>query len=220
MKKNFKRYFPIISVAIFVLVIGVFVFQFIYHKPYYVSGVISEDLISIYNALKKIDTECDILNIANNDVTIDFLTVEKFIGSQVGGLNLAHPERWKGPYLKEDPTLFGIYYRLLKSKDGYFIVPGNGAKLPNGYKIGKDFNLNKNSFISKIMDKEGQLNYKGYKFAKKLEFKIGDWKKRPKISKAPLTEKQIEQVNSTLKEFNEAMPFTYNYETSSNNFNA
>ncbi|MFA5075068.1 MAG: hypothetical protein WC436_03095 [Candidatus Babeliales bacterium] len=219
MRKRLKKYFPIFSIVLFVLIIGIFVFQGFYNKPYYISGVISDDLISIYDALKKIDADCDILNIAGDDVFIDFLTVEKFIGSEVGGINLAYPARWKGPYLKEDPKLFGVFYRLLKTKDGFFIVPGNGAKLPNGLKVGKNFNINKDSFILKMIDKKGQLNYRGYQFAKKLEFKIGDWKKRPKIQ-APLTKEQVAKVSSALKEFNEAMPFTCNYETSSNNFNA
>ena len=207
MNKLVKRYFPIFSIALLVLLVAVFVLRIVYNKPYFVTSVIANDLAQITNALDQIDRECNILSTGSNKVNIDFLTVQKFIGSEVGGLNLVYSDQWKGPYLKDDPTLYGIFYQILKTKEGYFVVPGEGAKLPNGLTVGTDFKIDTDSSVIKMMAEGGQLNYKGRPLACELKFKVGDWQKRP------FNKKQIKEVSSALKEFNEAMPFTCNYST-------
>ena len=48
----------------------------------------------------------------------------------------------------------------------------------------------------------GPMNYKGQELARKIEFKIGDWNS---VFTQTTT---VDKINSALKEFNSAMPFT------------
>ena len=70
-----------------------------------------------------------------------FLTnpVKSFEGSEVGSLNLAYPKKWQGPYLGDNPTFQGKAYQIIRTKNGYFVTPGDGIMLPNGLVIGRDF---------------------------------------------------------------------------------
>jgi len=183
----------------------IFLLQTYQNKPHHVASVISENLATINRVLLKIDKECNILSIKGDGITLDFLTVGKFAGSVVGGMNLAYPKKWKGPYLKRDPLYKGIFYELVKAKDGVFIVPGKGAVLPNGLIVGKDFSITSITSINSMLQPGGKLYYKGKAFAIQIKFKIGDWDSPFRLG----TEK-IEEINSILKEFNEAMPFADN----------
>ncbi|MBD3231276.1 hypothetical protein GF322_01305 [Candidatus Dependentiae bacterium] len=200
----FQKYFPIFSISLFALLILLFVVKIFHNKPYFAAAIITTDIKKIVNALNNIDDDCSILKIKDKNNFIDFLNITKFTGSEVGPLNLAYPKNWRGPYLYDNPTMQGKLYRIVRTKEGIFIVPGDFVKLPNGLHVGKDFKIDYNSSILKMIDKGGALNYKGRPLAAKLKFKIGDWQK-PKIKK-----EEIAEINSVLEEFNAAMPFTHN----------
>ncbi len=200
----FKKYFSVFSTILLILLVVFFVLRVLHNKPYFAAAVIAEDIDLIAFALQEIDTSCNILSIENERNFIDFLTVEKFVGSEVGALNLVYPNKWEGPYLGDNPTFQEKFYELVKTKDGVFIVPGFGVKLPNGFEIGKDFKITFDSSIPEMMGKDGNLNYKGQPLASKIDFEIGDW------DKEKLSREEIEEISDILEEFNTAMPYTHN----------
>ncbi len=202
--RTFKKFFPILSITLLFLLVIFFLFRVYKNKPYFVTSLISDDIVMIVDSLNRIDKECSILSIEHNRNYIDFLNVVKFTGSEVGCLNLAYPDKWQGPYIEDNPTMHGKLYEIVKTKEGVFVVPGLGVKLPNGFRVGKHFEINFDSSISEMIQPNGPLNYKGQALAKKLEFEIGDW------GREELTKKQIESFNDAIKEFNAAMPFTKN----------
>lgn len=202
--KTVKKYFSIFSATILGLLVIFFVLRVIHDKKYFSTDIIVSELKNISIALKKIDKDCSILSVDEDKNNIDFLNVKSFEGSEVGSLNLAYPKKWKGPYLDDNPTFQNKAYQIIRAKDGYFVAPGDGVKLPNGFTIGIDFKLSKDSEISKMLKKGGKLNYKGVPLGIKLKFEIGDW------GKLDLKEKEMKEISSSIEEFNEAMPFAYN----------
>lgn len=200
----FKKYFTLLSVSFLSLLVLTFFIRVYTSKPQYLASVIKEDLLVINQALAKIDKECNILTIRSDSAIIDFLTVQKFVGSTVGCLNLAYPENWKGPYIQLTPTYQTKPYALVKARDGFFIVPGNGVKMPNGLTIGKDIIINETMDVSPLLLQKGALNFKGSQLALKITFKIGDWDTRK------LNPETISKINAFLNEFNAAMPYAYN----------
>ncbi len=200
----FQKYFPVFSITLLTLLLLAFVARVFHNKPYFTAILIKTDIKQIVCALNRIDHDCSILKIENKNNYVDFLNVEKFTGSEVGPLNLAYPKNWRGPYISDNPTMQGKPYRIVKTKNGVFVVPGDFVKLPNGLRVGKDFKIDYNSDVAKMIGNGGQLNYKGRVLGAKLEFKIGDWPK-PVMKK-----EEIAEINSVLEEFNAAMPFTQN----------
>lgn len=103
--------------------------------------MIHQDIIKLQKIFNQIHKDCFIASFAHIKNPIDFLTVISFVGSQVGPMNLAFAKNWKGAYLKVNPKIQQQLYAVLKNKQGYFIVPGDGVKLNNGKVIGKDIVL-------------------------------------------------------------------------------
>ncbi|KKP22603.1 MAG: hypothetical protein SZ59_C0005G0068 [candidate division TM6 bacterium GW2011_GWF2_28_16] len=206
----FKNHFAIFSTTILSLLVVLFFLSLYQEKSYFLSGVITQDIDLIITSLNKIDKECNILNIKNDRNYIDFLNVEKFTSSEVGCLNLAFPKNWQGPYIFDNPTLQGKFYEIIKTKEGYFVVPGKNTKLPNGLITGVDFDFDRGIPVSEMLKVGGCLNFKGTQLAVKLDFEIGDWG-------TDLSDKKFNNISNMLQEFNKAMPFTYN-QTSTTTF--
>jgi hypothetical protein len=200
-----KKYFPIISISLFVLLIGLFIFKMFYSKSEFVASAINNDITAIALSLEKIDRECSILSFEHNKNFVDFLNVKAFSGSRVGSMNLAYSDKWDGPYLKSNPTIKSKFYVIVKAEDGLFVVPGNGVKLPNKLVIGKDFEITEKSLVGKMIQEGGKLFFKGKQLGKQLKFKVGDWPRPEKEEN-----KRLEEISKTLKEFNDSMPFTKN----------
>lgn len=198
------KYFSVFSSTLLLLLLAVFIVRVINNKPYFMASVINEDLAKLSKILHKIDAECNIMNVTQERGVIDFLTVEKFLGSEVGCLNLAFPEKWKGPYLKNTPRLSGRCYEIVSVDEGYFIVPGNGVSLPNGMVLGRDIKLSHKISLKKLIADGGVLNYKGQPLGVHLQFKVKANRKSLK------SEQQAKTIDGFLKEFNEAMVFTKN----------
>ncbi len=202
-----RKYFVLISSSFLVLLLGVFLFKIYYNKPRFVASLVEQDIKQIHKVLHRIDKDCNILGFKGQRVVIDFLTVKKFIGSVIGGINLAYPDKWDGPYMKTNPTMHQHFYEIARTQSGYYIVPGEGVRLPNGYVVGRDFELGYVADIEDMMKPGGVLYYKGKKFAYRFRFKVGDWD--PVFG---AREEVIEEINEVLKEFNAAMPFSKNNE--------
>lgn len=203
-KMFLKKYFTLFSSTLLLMLAAIFVFRLMNNKPYFMASVMSEDLAKLSKIFQQIDETCNILSVSRERCTVDFLTVEKFVGSEIGCLNLAFPENWKGPYVPVNPRFQEQHYELISVDEGLFIVPGNKVKLPTGYIMGKDIVISRTTPMKKLIASGGMLNYKGQALASHLTFKVGDWDGRP------VKQEQLDKVNSMLQEFNEAMSFTLN----------
>ncbi|MFH1831805.1 MAG: hypothetical protein ABH827_03290 [bacterium] len=202
----FRKYFVLFSSSMLVLLLIFFIFKSYYDKSYFSSILIKNDLKRVNAILHKIDTECSILSITGGRAQINFLTVKSFAGSVVGGVNLAYPKKWTGAYTEQDPTLQQRYYELVKAKDGYFIIPGSGVRLPNGLVMEKDINITPQTTVADLIKPGGKLFYKGTEFARKITFEIGDRDSATKNKKIETTEK----ITDFIQELNEAIPYTQN----------
>jgi hypothetical protein len=202
---SFKKHFTTVSTGVLILLLLIFFVKVIREKPFHLTAIIANDINQIENILNQIDKDCNILSLNSDKIPVDFLNVEKFSGSTVGCLNLAYPIKWTGPYMHRNPTLQSKFYEICKTKDGCYIVPGQGVKLPNGLIIGKDFVINNKTNMENLIQANGPLNYKGEVVVRKIQFKIGDWDN-------PITKdaNKLEKINDTLKEFNQAFSFTCN----------
>ncbi len=199
----FKKYFMYVSVTVMTAIVGLYIVSSFYERPYYIAQIMQNDLDTLLTILNKIDNECDILHIKNNHVVLDFFTVKNFAGSEIGGINLAYPQNWSGPYMTQNPVLQQCYYELIVAQDGAFVVPGNGATLPNGKIMGKDIVLNTGSTVGQYLDKQGALYWEGSLLARKIPFKIGDWHAR-----RPKKDEKVKIIDNLIEEFNQALPYS------------
>ncbi|MBI2345207.1 hypothetical protein HYV10_04035 [Candidatus Dependentiae bacterium] len=113
--------------------------------------LIHQEVMQLKETFERIQHDCYIYNFEHERNYIDFLNVVKFSNSHVGSMELGFPQNWKGPYLKKNPRIQNKLYTVLKNKQGYFIVPGDGIRLANGKVIGKDLVLDKNSDMKHLM---------------------------------------------------------------------
>ncbi len=123
--------------------------------------IVAADLVVMADIFKKIETACNIVGVKGKKDSIDFLNVTSFAGKDVGPLTLAYPEKWQGPYVKDNPKIQGKFYQLVKTLKGYFILPGDGVELPNGKIMGKDLIISESSDIPAMLKDEQALFYKG-----------------------------------------------------------
>src|SRR3990172_12711866 len=119
-----QKYFVVFSATLLSLLLVVFFFRIFRSRTEVLGAVIIDDLAHIERVLNQVDKECNILSIRTERAVLDFFTVVKFAGSTVGCLNLAHPKKWKGPYLQQNPSVQGKLYEVVGTKEGYFVIPG------------------------------------------------------------------------------------------------
>ncbi|MDP3889557.1 MAG: hypothetical protein Q8Q25_03385 [bacterium] len=132
------------------------------------SGMITEEVAKLAYIFQRIDQTCSILSFDYQKNPINFLNVKTFTGSEVGPMNLVHPEKWEGPYLEDNPTIQGKEYQVVKTNQGYFITPGDGVKLPNGKIVGVDIVLDEKADIAALMRDENALMFQGKALAAPL----------------------------------------------------
>jgi len=149
-----RTIFSVFVLLFFGVLIGIAIFNWKVSSKDYLADLISDELIKLTKVLERIDGDCKILSFDYQKNNINFLNVVKFIGSEVGSINLAHPDKWQGPYLDDNPTYLGKEYLVVRTKKGYFVTPPEGVKLPNGLIIGKDIMLDEDADISAMMDDE------------------------------------------------------------------
>ncbi len=162
---------PLIAAIVFAIFVVIAVMNTFITSKEYVADIIDRDIKNLVEIFKKIDTQCEILVFDFSKNPINFLTVAKFTGSQVGSMNLIHPENWQGPYLKESPRIQDKDYVIRKTDKGLFITPDDGVKLPNGKIIGKDLILDEKADIAALMKEEGALKFKDKLLAEPLDLK-------------------------------------------------
>jgi hypothetical protein len=167
--KKFQRYLlpaVVIATAFF---IGMTLVNTLYRAKDDAGMMMADAVIELHDTFRRIHTTCGIIDFDDQKNSINFLNVEKFSGSEVGPMNLAHPEKWEGPYLQENPTMQHIAYQVVSTKKGYFITPGDGVKLPNNKIVGKDIVLDKKADIDGMVSNADALMYKDRPLAARLD---------------------------------------------------
>jgi len=171
MKRTIKHHYflPIVVVIGIIFFVGITFFDTIYRVKDDAGIMIATEVIQLRDIFHRIHKTCGIIDFDSQKNPINFLNVEKFTGSEVGPMNLAHPEKWEGPYLQDNPTLYHIAYQVVSTKRGYYITPGDGVKLPNKKVIGKDILLDQKADIDAMMNNPHMLMYKDKPLAARLE---------------------------------------------------
>ncbi|MCA9770036.1 hypothetical protein KC460_01540 [Candidatus Dependentiae bacterium] len=161
---------PTLIVFVFLALIGIAIISLLYRAPIHTADIMINEIAQLKTILEKIDRDCKIIDFDYQQNWINFLTIKKdgFVGSEVGTANLAYPEKWSGPYVKDNPTIQEKEYMVVRTKDGYFITPGQGVRLPNGKTIGTDVILDEDADIISMMRDENALMYQGKSFAAPL----------------------------------------------------
>jgi hypothetical protein len=168
-----RSWFPLLTIMLFVALVTVTVVRLVYQSRIESSEIMTEDIRRLGEIILRINERCKILDVDLQKTPIDFLTVVKFVGSEVGSINLAYPERWEGPYLHTNPTIQGKEYQIIRTKKGYFITPGDGVILTNGKMIGKDIILDEHADIRALMKSDQAFKYKDSSLAIELPIKKG-----------------------------------------------
>lgn len=166
-KKNY--YFPIAVITGIVFFIGITMMDTWYRAKDDAGLMIAAEVIRLRDIFHRIHKTCTIIDFDAQKNPINFLNVEKFTGSEVGPMNLVYPDKWEGPYLQENPTIYHVAYQVVSTKKGYYITPGDGVKLPNKKIVGTDIILDQKANIDKMMVNEDELMYKDKPLAARLE---------------------------------------------------
>jgi len=140
----------------------------------YLADLIVHDVTELKTIFERIDKECGILSFDYQKNRINFLNNVKFIGSEVGPMNLIHPDKWQGPYVDDNPTYQGKEYIVVRTKKGYFITPDDGVQLPNGAVIGTNVILDENADIAAMAAHEKQLMFDNKPLAVRLDINISE----------------------------------------------
>lgn len=148
------------TAALLLLLLGASLFFYVRESQVASELLIIKELKSLQEIFQKIDKECTIIGFEHDRNYIDFLNVRTFEGSEVGSMNLAYPQHWQGPYVHDNPTIQEKQFEIIKTKKGYFIVPGVGVRLHNGTVIGRDIVFDAESDIAH-MALEENLQFEG-----------------------------------------------------------
>lgn len=162
---------PLLAAIVFGIFVIIAVMNTFITSKEYVADIIDHDVKMLAEVFKQIDEQCGILSFDYPKNPINFLNVAKFSTSELGPMNLIHPENWQGPYVKDTPRIQDKVYVIRKTAKGLFITPDDDIKLPNGKVIGKDIILDEKADIAAMMNDETQLKFKDKVFAAPLEIK-------------------------------------------------
>ncbi len=164
-----RIFIPVMVTIFFITMIIIAIVNWRITSKEYLADIIAKDLGIVASALERIDNDCKILSFDYQKNRINFLNVTSFVGSEVGSVNLAYPDKWQGPYLEDNPTYEEKEYLVVRTKYGYFVTPGEGVTLPNGKIVGKDIILNDNADLVEMAHNNEQLQYNGKVLAIKLK---------------------------------------------------
>jgi len=148
---------PMLALSIFATLFAISLFVLFRQSKITTDALIVHDVTQLKQIMESVHKDCKIIDLEHTKNYVDFLTVEKFVGSEIGAVNLSYPQNWKGPYVKDNPTVQQQQYIILKNKNGYYIVPGDGVTLGNGKKVGKDIVLDENSDVEALLQDSNAL---------------------------------------------------------------
>ncbi len=149
---SYMKLWPVFSSLFLISLLGGALYWWQHQNKVYDDYLIINTVTQLGCIFDTIDATAGISSFEHDKNNIDFLTVKSFIGSEVGSMNLVHPKKWKGPYLSDNPTMQEKLYQIVKTKDGYWIMPGDGVKLGNGNVMGKDIIISPQSTVDQFID--------------------------------------------------------------------
>lgn len=167
-QKSLYHYLPLLTILAFIGLASMSVFILMHKSKINTGNIIDHDLQVLVDVFRRIEMDCKVIGFDDTVNRINFLNVQSFSGSEVGPMNLAYPQQWKGPYLADNLTIQEKDYVVVTTNKGFFITPGPGVRLPNGNVVGLDVVLNKDADIEKMMQPGGSLYYNGKPLAVKL----------------------------------------------------
>jgi len=175
LKKDFiaKQLTPILSGFVFVGLFMLSVVGLYFKSKRDIGFIIADDVAQLTAILDAIHKTCKIIDFDYQQNWVNFLTVGSFEGSEVGTMNLAYPEKWEGPYLRDNPTMQEKEYMVVSTDNGYFITPGRGVKLPSGKVIGQEIKLGRDANITQLIE-TGELRYRDKALAAPLDLSASD----------------------------------------------
>ena len=169
-RKNVLTYLmPALTASLLGLLFCIALYRYYMQMETITNDIIVDHVEELADIFKKIDKECQIIGFEHEKNYIDFLNVAKFDGSEVGSMNLAYPSEWKGPYIKDNPTVQEKLYNVVVAKNGYYVAPGDGVVLANGKVIGKDIIINKDSDFDALTSDSAALLYNNQPMARKFK---------------------------------------------------
>ncbi len=161
-------YLVYIGFAAILIFIGFSIKESFYRERQIGGCIMADDVTKLQKIFEKIHQTCQIISFDYHKNPINFLNVKEFTSSEVGPMNLAYPQKWQGPYVEDNPEVQGKAYQVIRTKQGHFIVPGDGVVLPNGKKLGSDVPIDENTDIPVLTQDKQPLNYKGRALAASL----------------------------------------------------
>lgn len=160
--------FPIFIVLLFLSLFLIGIVGLLRESRTFADEVVAHDIEMLADIFKRIDASCSIMDFEHQKNYIDFLNVEKFVGDEVGAMHLMAPEKWQGPYVRENPKVFGKPFLIVRTKKGYFIVPPIGLTLSNGKKVGVDLRFDEAADIAAMIESPKGLRYQDKPLAAKV----------------------------------------------------
>lgn len=150
------------TVTFLLILVGITIFYFVNYTKQATADQIITDIELLGKTFKKIDETAVIRDFNSPKSTINYLNIKKggFVGSEVGPMNLVHPDKWEGPYFRDNPMIENKEYQVVKTRNGYYVVPGDGVKLPNGKIMGTDVIIDQSTDIEELTKSGNDLNYK------------------------------------------------------------
>jgi hypothetical protein len=165
-----RFFFPSITTFIILMLLAITFLNWRNTSKRDIGHYIAQDISRLATIFEDINNTAGILGFDRQKNEINFLNIKKegFVGSELGSMNLMYPRKWQGPYEKEMPRIQEEDYMIVRTKNGYFITPGEGVQLPNGMVIGEDIILDENADIEHMMHDESLLSYDGKPLAAKI----------------------------------------------------
>jgi hypothetical protein len=164
MKRNA---FALGTVALFATLFIVAVANLLYESKVFTDEHMARDIEKLAQVFEAIDAQCYIVRFDHQKNYIDFLNVKNFSGTAVGSMSVMFPDKWKGPYFQDVPSVFGKPYLVVRTKKGYFITPPEGTRLSNGSVVGVDIPLDEKADFEALVKKT--LNYKNKPLALRIK---------------------------------------------------
>jgi len=162
----------VISSVILCVIVAAAVIFFVRDIRLTQDKVIVQHLKQLAGTFGEIDRTCRIIDFDHDKNYIDFLNVKSFAGSEVGAMNLMHPDKWNGPYVEANLTVQEKPYMIVKTRQGWYITPADGVRLSNGKVIGKDLVISYETDIDSLLRDPNGLWYKGGPLAVPLKFGV------------------------------------------------
>ncbi|MBN1549082.1 hypothetical protein JW872_00270 [Candidatus Babeliales bacterium] len=163
-----KHLFQLLIIVLFSMILVVSVKVLLSNAKSFSDELVASDMQQLQTIFKRIDDSCKILGFDHQENFVDFLTVQMFVSSEVGSMNLAYPDKWEGPYVDDNPTVQGEVYRIIKTRKGYYLVPGRNVQLSNGIVLDRDLIFDEQADIDAMIADQNKLMFRGKPLAVKI----------------------------------------------------